>query len=849
MKPFGKYRIKFLSVVVAVAAVAVFGWQWTTRFSPKTAGRLGAGPGSVTIDYPADGSIFPPDMTPPMFSWHDTSQAATVWRLDVAFADGAAEIHAESPGPPPQIGEIDPRCVAVTNEAPKLSPHEAAAHTWRPDEKTWAAIRTHAVGRQAAVAITGFAAADQPVSHGRVNIQVSKDPVGAPIFYRDVPLMPGKMAKGIIRPLAETALPLIAWRLRSVGLPRSRLLLQDMPTCANCHSFSGDGRTLGMDLDGPDNDKAIYAIASVAPETSIRNRDVIRWDSFQYAPEEKRRGTGLRIGFMSQVSPDGNYVVSTLKSQEYVANFVDYRYLQVFYPTRGILACYSKATGGIQPLPGADDPRYVQAGSTWSPDGKYLVFSRAEAKEAYPEGRKMATFANDPNETPIQYDLCRIPFNAGKGGRAEPIAGASQNGMSNSFPKVSPDGRWIVFVQCRNGFLMRPDSQLYIIPAEGGKSRRMQCNTPRMNSWHSFSPNGRWLVFSSKSRGPYTQMFLTHLDTEGNDSPAILIENATAANRAVNIPEFVNMAADGLLKIDVPAAEAYRHCNLGTAEMEKDGRSKKALAEFRKALEIDPELSRAQNNLGALLAADGQVDEAIAHYRKALKIKPDYVEAHCNLGTALAGRGQFDEAIDHFRKTLEINPDQAVAHDSLGLILAGRGQADEAMAHYSKALEINPEYAKAHYNLGNTLAGRGQFDEAIAHFRKAVEIKPDFGEAHNNLGTVLARQGWLDEAIAHFRKAVEIKPDHVKAHCNLGTALANRGQFDEAIAHFRKALEIKPDYVEAHCDLGRVLAARGRLDEAIQQLQKALDLASAQNNKPLADAIRAGIKQLQSNGH
>ena len=69
----------------------------------------------------------------------------------------------------------------------------------------------------------------------------------------------------------------------------------------------------------------------------------------------------------------------------------------------------------------------------------------------------------------------------------------------------------------------------------------MRCNTPLMNSWHSFSPNGRWLVFSSKSRSPYTQMFLTHLDEEGNDSPAILIENATAANRAVNIPEFVNI--------------------------------------------------------------------------------------------------------------------------------------------------------------------------------------------------------------------------------------------------------------------------------------------------------------------
>ena len=100
------------------------------------------------------------------------------------------------------------------------------------------------------------------------------------------------------------------------------------------------------------------------------------------------------------------------------------------------------------------------------------------------------------------------------------IAGASQNGMSNNFPKVSPDGRWIVFVKCRNGQLMRPDSQLYIVPAQGGVARRLQCNTPLMNSWHSFSPNGHWLVFSSKSRSPYTQMYLTHLDADGQCQPS-----------------------------------------------------------------------------------------------------------------------------------------------------------------------------------------------------------------------------------------------------------------------------------------------------------------------------------------
>ena len=56
-----------------------------------------------------------------------------------------------------------------------------------------------------------------------------------------------------------------------------------------------------------------------------------------------------------------------------MANFKDYRFLQVFYPTRGILAWYSRATGRLQPLPGADDPRYVHTNAVWSPDGKYLV--------------------------------------------------------------------------------------------------------------------------------------------------------------------------------------------------------------------------------------------------------------------------------------------------------------------------------------------------------------------------------------------------------------------------------------------------------------------------------------------
>ena len=328
-----------------------------------------------------------------------------------------------------------------------------------------------------------------------------------------------------------------------------------MPTCANCHSFSADGKTFGMDIDGPANDKGLYAVVPVEKHMSIQSKDMVHWNT-------NGRVGQTRVGFMSQVSPDGRFVVSTfagpslkLPDTFYVTNFLDYHFLQVFYPTRGILEWYNRATGLRTPLPGADDPHYVQTDGVWSPDGKYIVFARAEARDPRVPGQAPALHANDPGETQIQYDLYRITFNDGKGGVPERIAGASENGMSNNFPKVSPDGRWIVFVQCKNGQLMRPDSQLYIVPFAGGVARRMRANTRLMNSWHSFSPNGRWLVFSSKARSPYTQMYLTHIDANGNDSPAILIDNATAANRAVNIPEFVNIDGDGIEDIQVHVAD------------------------------------------------------------------------------------------------------------------------------------------------------------------------------------------------------------------------------------------------------------------------------------------------------
>jgi tetratricopeptide (TPR) repeat protein len=667
-----------------------------------------------------------------------------------------------------RIGRLDPDCVADTNQPPP----QLAAHSWTPDPATWQAITRHSVERAATVAITGFRAG-QAVSRGKVAIRTSRDAVGAPIFYRDVPLMPSELEKGVIKPLAAEAIPLVAWRIRNVGEARSRVVMDNLPVCANCHSFSGDGKTMGMDLDGLQGNRGMYILAPVAPQMAVHKQDVIQWSS----PEGRLKGS-VRIGFMSQVSPDGQYVVTTVNpagmpaasaeppSNYYVANFKDYRFLQVFYPTRGILSWYSRQTGVLRPLAGADDPRFVQMGAVWSPDGRYLVFARAQATDPNPPGVPLAKFANDPGELQIAYDLYRVPFRNGEGGTPEPIAGASRNGMSNTFPKVSPDGRWIVFVQCRNGELMRPDSQLYIVPAEGGPARRMRSNTPRMNSWHSFSPNGRWLVFSSKARSPYTQMYLTHIDAEGNDSPAILVDNATAANRAVNIPEFVNVPPDGLQQIGGPAIDYYKLFN-SAAYLQKTGRYQESAAKWRKVLELSPDDEGAHRNLGTVLLMTGHAGESAAHFQKASEMK--------------------------LRAAVEAGPASARGFNDLGVLLVETGRVEEAVAQFEKAAALQPAFAAARANLGGALAKLGRLDAALVQLRRALELDPRYAPAHYDLGLVLSQRGDAQGAIREWRSALDLDPKYAPAHVSLGDALDAQGRTAEALAHWRAGLQLQPN--------------------------------------------------------
>lgn len=478
--------------------------------------KKGSNPSTLNITHPFNNAILPPEFPAPLFEWWSEVRDTSTYEVSLITNNKKHEIY------------------AVTDQ-----------QNWTPDEPTWDSLKILSDHKK--IHFTVKRKGD--TNSSSVSFKISADSVGAPVLYRQMP---------IPFLVAEKQLDSMNFMLINFGSKQKpHIAMKGFSVCGNCHSFTADGSKIGLDLDAGFRDKGGYFVADVKDTVQFNLSNFNSWSKI-----EKRRTFGL----FSKLSPDGRYIVTTVKDRVLVKNFTfppveNVYYSQLFFPVNGHLAIYDRQTNVLKELPGANLPEYVQSNATWTQDGKNIIFCRAEALPAdtsvYDVTVKDDTIINqfvDRRKT-LKYNLYTIPFNDGNGGKAEPIKGASHNGKSNYFPAVSPDGKWLVYCQADNFMLLQRDARLFIVPLEGGEARELNCNFNSMNSWHAWSPNSKWIVYVSKGLSPITDMFLTHIDEKGNSSLPVLVDKARVPYRVVNYPEFVNLKADETFVMDYDFVE------------------------------------------------------------------------------------------------------------------------------------------------------------------------------------------------------------------------------------------------------------------------------------------------------
>jgi len=242
--------------------------------------------------------------------------------------------------------------------------------------------------------------------------------------------------------------------------------------------------------------------------------------------------------------------------------------------------------------------------------------------------------------------------------------------------------------------------------------------------------------------------------------------------------------------------------NLGAA-LEAKGESGKSLglwangeAMFRNAVAVTKNNPTAHLNLGAALQSKGKTDEALAEYREALRLDPQMFEAANDVGKLLFDQGRPAEALDYCLTAVRLKPDRATLHNNLGLTLEELGRFDEARAQFEEAARLDETYAIPRFQTGRTLLKQGRDAEALPELFAALEIEPDNVSFLLLAARVLAsdenpqgRNGEKALALASRANQLAGSPQPVMLD-TVAMALAQLNRFEEANKIQRQAIEL-----------------------------------------------------------
>ena len=194
-----------------------------------------------------------------------------------------------------------------------------------------------------------------------------------------------------------------------------------------------------------------------------------------------------------------------------------------------------------------NDPAELECFPFWAPDGKTLYYCSAhfEYKDTVDKGKEFIQRTDE-----VKYNLYKKSFNPEtlQFGPRELVFAADSLDKSATLPRISPDGRYLMFTLAKSGVfhIWHHDADLWMLDLQTGKVRNMEeLNSPDTESYHSWSSNGRWVVFSSRRYdGNYTRPFMAHIDGNGKagkpfELPCADPDRHRQFLKCYNVPEFM----------------------------------------------------------------------------------------------------------------------------------------------------------------------------------------------------------------------------------------------------------------------------------------------------------------------
>jgi tetratricopeptide (TPR) repeat protein len=306
------------------------------------------------------------------------------------------------------------------------------------------------------------------------------------------------------------------------------------------------------------------------------------------------------------------------------------------------------------------------------------------------------------------------------------------------------------------------------------------------------------------------------------------------------------------------------HFNLALA-FSLMGKNAEAIPEYKKTLELKPDLYQAELNLGISLLREKQPAEAAQYLTTAAAQNAREYRANYYLAAALLGAGDFAKAEQSYTTSLAIDPKSPDAELGLAHALAGENKLDDAAAHFKKAAELNAGYRDDLLELANMYETAKQPEQAIAIYQQF----PDNPGAQERLGDLLLKAGKPADAIASLQVAVAkspteanraalaeaylknnepgkaqplveqilaTDPDNFEIRMLHGRLIRDQRKFPEAAAEFERATKLKPDAPQAWSELAGVLVMAENYPPALAALDR---IAALHAEKPGHVFLRA----------